>query len=141
MRKIAAAMAVCGAVLYFNAATASPGPHAAASSVPIPAPKDSPYPGEIRLTVDASDLDRRIVRVHETISGVGTGTVMLYPKWLPGAHAPEGPIDRLAGLRITASGAQISWTRDPVDVYAFRVHTGPGIKSIDIDFEYLSPTS
>jgi predicted metalloprotease with PDZ domain len=75
------------------------------------------------------------------VSGIGAETVLLYPKWLPGTHAPEGPIDRIAGLRITANGAQISWTRDPVDVYAFRVHTGPGIKSIDIDFEYLSPTS
>src|ERR1039458_5978999 len=39
------------------------------------------------------------------LSGIGAETVLLYPKWLPGTHAPEGPIDRIAGLRITASGA------------------------------------
>jgi predicted metalloprotease with PDZ domain len=75
------------------------------------------------------------------LSGVGTGSVLLYPKWLPGTHAPEGPIDRLAGLRITAQGAKLSWARDPVDVYAFRLRAGSGVKSIDIDFDYLSPTS
>ena len=125
----------------FGAQAVSPGPSSIAPAVPIAAPRDRAYPGEISLAVDASDLDRRIVRVHETLSGVGNGTVLLYPKWLPGTHAPEGPIDRLAGLRITARGSKISWTRDPVDVYALRVHTVPGVESIDIDFDYLSPTS
>jgi predicted metalloprotease with PDZ domain len=109
--------------------------------VPIVAPKDRAYPGEIHLAVNASDIDRRIVRVHETLSGIDGDTVLLYPKWLPGTHAPEGPIDRFAGLKITANGAPVSWTRDPVDVYAFRIHAAPGVTSIDVDFEYLSPTS
>ena len=132
---------ICATAGALSVAGESPDPSASSSIAPIAAPKDRAYPGEIHLTVDASDLERRIARVHESVSGIGAETVLLYPKWLPGTHAPEGPIDRIAGLRITANGAQISWTRDPVDVYAFRVHTGPGIKSIDIDFEYLSPTS
>jgi predicted metalloprotease with PDZ domain len=145
MKAIVASMAVCGVALSLGTAGASPGPATTAPAVPIAAPiaapKDSAYPGEIRLAVDAVDLDRRIVHVHETLSGVGAGSVLLYPKWLPGTHAPEGPIDRLAGLRITARGSKVSWTRDPVDVFAFRLHPPPGIKSIDIDFDYLSPTS
>jgi predicted metalloprotease with PDZ domain len=104
-------------------------------------PQDRDYPGEIQLSVDASDVGRRIVRVHETLSGIQAETVLLYPKWLPGTHAPEGPLDKIAGIKITAKGAPVSWTRDPLDVYAFRVHAGPGVTSIDIDFEYLSPTS
>lgn len=141
MKQTVMAIAICGAAASFAAAATSPGPNPTASAVPIAAPKDLAYPGEIRLAVDASDLDRRIVHVHETLSGVNADTVLLYPKWLPGTHAPEGPIDRFAGLRITANGTQISWIRDPVDIYAFRVHAAPGVKSIDIDFEYLSPTS
>jgi predicted metalloprotease with PDZ domain len=123
------------------AANASPGPGPLAPAEPIAAPKDRPYPGAMRLAVDASDLERRIVHVHETLSGVRPDTVLLYPKWLPGTHAPEGPIDRLAGIKITANGAPVTWTRDPVDVYAFHVHPAPGVKSFDIDFDYLSPTS
>jgi predicted metalloprotease with PDZ domain len=107
----------------------------------IAAPKDRPYPGELRVAVDLSDLDRRIVHVHETLSGVDRNTVLLYPKWLPGSHAPQGPIDRLAGLTISAKGAPITWTRDPLDVFAFHVHAPAGVSSIDIDYEYLSPTS
>ena len=107
------------------------------SQSPIAQPVDQAYPGQIRLQVDASDVERRIVHVRETITGVDTDTVLLYPKWLPGTHAPEGPIDRIANLRISANGARVAWTRDPVDIYAFRVHAGAGIKSLDIDFDYL----
>jgi predicted metalloprotease with PDZ domain len=134
-------MAIYCAASAFAAANASPGPSPRAPAAPIAAPKDRAYPGEIRLAVDASDLERRIVRVHETVSGIGTDTVLLYPKWLPGTHAPEGPIDRLAGIKITANRAPVSWTRDPADVYALHVHPASGVKSIDIDFDYLSPTS
>jgi len=131
---------ICGTATILTA-VASPGPTAIAPAAAIAAPQDRPYPGMIRLAVDASDLERRIVRVHESLSGIGAHTVLLYPEWLPGHHAPEGPIDRLAGLRISANGVPVAWTRDPVDVFAFRVQTPPGITSIDIDFDYLSPTS
>jgi predicted metalloprotease with PDZ domain len=122
-------------------ARASPGPQAAAMTAPIPVPRDRAYPGTIRLVVDATDVEHRIVRVHETLDGVGAGSVLLYPEWLPGNHAPQGPIDRFSGLTITAGGAAVPWVRDPLDVYAFHIHAEPGTRSIDIDFDYLSPTS
>src|SRR5580700_8266543 len=128
MHRTVIAPALCCALLTGASATASPGPNLSAPVGLIAAPKDQAYSGEIRLAVDASDLERRIVRVHETLSGVGTDTVLLYPKWLPGTHAPEGPIDRLAGIRITANGAPVSWSRDPVDVFAFHVRAGSGVK-------------
>jgi len=140
MKQILISMAIFS-VVSAGAAQASPGPTPIAPGASIAAPKDRAYAGEIRLKVDATDLERRVVHVHETLSGVGPDTVLLYPKWLPGTHAPEGTIDRLAGIRITANGAPVSWSRDPVDVFAFHVHPGSGVKSIDIDFDYLSPTS
>jgi predicted metalloprotease with PDZ domain len=140
MKQILISMAIyCAAC--FCAAHASPGPSPIAPVAPIAAPKDRAYAGDIRLSIDASDVERRIVHVHETVSGVGADTVLLYPKWLPGTHAPEGTIDRLAGIKITSNGAPVSWSRDPVDVFAFHVHPGSGVRSIDVDFDYLSPTS
>jgi predicted metalloprotease with PDZ domain len=104
-------------------------------------PQDRAYPGDIHLAVDATDVGRRIYHVHETVSGIGPDTVLLYPKWLPGTHSPEGTIDRLAGLKVSAGGVPVAWTRDPLDVFAFRLHAGTRLKSVDIDFDYLSPTS
>lgn len=129
------------AMIFAAHALASPGPTPAAAAAPIAAPKDAAYPGEIRMTVDATDVERHIVRVHESISGFKGDGVLLYPQWLPGDHSPTGAIERLAGLKITAGGASIAWTRDTVEMYAFHLHAPPGTGAIDVEFDYLSPTS
>ena len=78
---------------------------------PIAAPKDIPYPGTIRLAVDATDVVHHIFSVHETIpvranASGGESLVLLYPEWLPGHHSPDGPLDKLAGLIVHANGAR-----------------------------------
>lgn len=138
MRLSEAALALC-CILGTDAGQASPGPVPGAPVSPIIAPQDRAYPGELQVSVDATDLERRIVHVHETLSG--GGTVLLYPKWLPGTHAPEGPIERLAGLKITSRGVPVQWTRDTVNVYAFHLQPRAPGQALDIDFDYLSPTS
>ena len=122
-------------------AQSSPGPSAVAPITPIKPPVDRAYPGEIRLDVDASDVSRNVIHVRESLSGVGPSTVLLYPQWLPGTHAPEGTIDRLAGLQISAGGKRVPWTRDPANVFAFRIRPPAGARQIDIEFTYLAPTS
>src|SRR5689334_9072012 len=77
--------------------------HSTARTDTIPAAREVPFPGTIRLRVDATDTERRIFRVRETIPVPRAGDfVLLYPKWLPGAHSPSGRINNVAGLRITA---------------------------------------
>jgi len=123
-----------------SAALASPGPVALAPTPPIAAPRDIPYPGVISLAADASDTDHRIVRVTEIIPVKGGGdVVLLYPEWLPGTHAPEGTIDRLAGLKFAHDGVPLTWTRDVANVFAFHVAVPAGAKAIDVQFDYLSP--
>ncbi|MDB5700032.1 MAG: family peptidase [Sphingomonadales bacterium] len=108
----------------------------------IPAAVDKPYPGTIRLKVDATDLDRAIMRVEEQIPVAGAGPlVLLMPKWLPGNHSPRGPIDKLAGLVIKAGGKTLTWTRDTVDVFAFHVDVPAGVKTLDVSFQYLTPNA
>lgn len=122
---------------------AAPGMLASAASEPaaVPPPRDTPYPGQIRIEADARDVQRRIVHVQETVTGLGPHPVLLYPKWLPGTHAPEGPVDRLAAIEFTANGAPIAWTRDPLNVFALRPQLPAGASSVEVRFDYLSPTS
>ncbi|HEY3785832.1 MAG TPA: hypothetical protein VGL55_11170 [Steroidobacteraceae bacterium] len=141
MKSALIGVVICAAAMPVVALAEGAGPVATAPIVPIEAPRDRPFPGTIQLTVDATDLGRRVVQVHETLSGIDSNTVLLYPKWLPGTHAPQGTIDRLAELRISSNGNPVAWSRDPADVFAFRLQAKPGIHSIDIDFTYLSPTS
>jgi predicted metalloprotease with PDZ domain len=109
----------------------------------IPAARDTPYPGgTILLDVDATDTERGIFRVTETIPVAGAGEmVLLYPKWLPGTHSPTGQLDKVVGLHIRAGGKELAWTRDPVDVFAFHITVPRGVKTIDVDLQFASATA
>ena len=108
---------------------------------PIPAARDIPYPGTMTLKVDATDIDRAIFRVQQTIPVEGASATLLLPKWLPGNHAPRGQIEKLAGLVIKAGGKTLVWKRDSVDVYAFTIDFPRGAKALDISFEFASATA
>ncbi len=107
----------------------------------IPAPKDVPYPGTIRIDVDATDIVRHIFRVHESIPvAAGTPATLLYPRWLPGNHSPSGRIEQLTGISVRAGNARLEWARDPVDVYALHVNVPSGVTALDVDFEIATAT-
>src|SRR5215467_1619668 len=103
-------------------------------------PKDTPYAGTIRLNVDATDIDRHIFKVRESLPvRGGDQLLLLYPQWLPGNHSPSGRVDKLGGLVIRANGTRLEWKRDPVDVFAFHVAVPPAATALDVEFQYLSP--
>jgi len=108
----------------------------------IPAPQDVAYPaGALKLEVDATDLDRRIFRVHEWIPIVaGQPVTLLYPEWVPGGHSPRNPLSLMGGLVVKAGGQALPWTRDPVHVHAFHVAPPAGATLLEVEFQYLSPT-
>ena len=107
---------------------------------PIASPMDIPYVGPLELTVDLTNNADRVERVHEEIP-VAPGSkelVLLYPEWIPGFHAPMGPIANLAGIVTTVNGRRVQWVRDRVNVYAFHVPLSAGAKRVGLDFDYLS---
>jgi predicted metalloprotease with PDZ domain len=105
----------------------------------VPAPQDTPYVGVISLKVDATDIVRHIFSVHESIPVKAGGLTLLYPQWLPGNHAPRGPIDGLAGLQMSVNGRRVDWVRDPVNIYAFHLQVPEGVSRLDVEFEYAAP--
>jgi len=107
----------------------------------LPIPEDVEFPGTIRLVVDATDLHRRIFRAREIIPVTAAGPMtLLYPKWLPGYHSPEAPIELLAGLSISAGGERLRWRRHPVEVHAFHIDVPQGVTAIEAEFQFVSPT-
>ena len=115
------------------------GPIEQSAPSPIMPAADRPYPGEIRLTVDASDPARGVVHVSETITGVGADCVLLYAKRANGWPTPAGAQDHLVGLMISANGSRLAWARDPVHADGFRVKMPPGSHALDVHFDYVSP--
>ncbi len=134
------------AVLLAAAAVPALAVNSAPQPVPfvdtIPAARDVPYPGTMTLKIDATDLDRNILDVRQTIPLAATGRMtLLFPAWLPGNHAPRGQVEKVAGLVISAGGKPLTWTRDPVDVFAFHIDVPEGAKSLDVAFRFLSATA
>ena len=91
----------------------------------------------IDLSVDASRAVQGILRVHESVPVSAGPLTLVYPKWLPGEHAPNGPISNVTDLSLRANGTVLPWRRDPVDMYAFHVDVPAGVSSLDVDFAFL----
>lgn len=101
-----------------------------------------PFSAIIDLHIDARDTQRSILHVRETLRVTEPSKLtLLYPEWLPGFHAPEAPLEFLAGLRVFYEGRPVKWERDPVKVYAFHLKIPEACKSVEIEFQLLCPTA
>ncbi len=65
---------------------------------------------------------------------------LVYPKWIPGEHAPSGPISDLAGITVSAGGQPVAWRRDAEDMFSFRVEVPDGASELEVGLDYLAPT-
>ena len=93
------------------------------------------------LEVDARDAARGIERVHEIVAVKPGDLTLLYPKWLPGEHQPNGPIGSVAGLKFLVGSKPLAWQRDAVNMFAFHLVIPSHTDSLDITFEIDSTAS
>ena len=82
---------------------------------------------EIKVNVDAREISRSLIHARLEIPAAPGEFVVWYPKWVPGVHAPSGPVQNLAGLRFeTVAGAPIAWRRDDVEMHRFHLTVPAG---------------
>ncbi|RKH45960.1 M61 family peptidase [Corallococcus sicarius] len=124
-----------------SASQSWPLPQPAPMPPPIEAPRDTPFPGTIRLHVDATDTAHSLFRVKQTLPvAPGRRLTLFFPQWLPGDHGPTGRLEGLAGLKVQAGKRVIAWTRDAVQVAAFHIDIPAGVTSIDVHSQFLGAT-
>src|SRR5499433_1397818 len=92
----------------------------------------------IRLRVDATEAPRRLYHVDLTIPATPGPMNLFYPKWIPGEHAPTGPITDLVGLKISSGAQTLPWKRDSVELFAFHFTVPPGADSISVKLDFVS---
>ncbi|HET7750902.1 MAG TPA: M61 family peptidase, partial [Terriglobales bacterium] len=100
-----------------------------------------PQAPRIALAVDAAEAPRKIFHARLTIPATPGTLTLYYPKWIPGEHAPDGPIVDLAGLKFTANGQALSWRRDLQDMFTIHVEVPAGVTSVEASLDYLSPAA
>jgi predicted metalloprotease with PDZ domain len=93
----------------------------------------------IRLTVDATQVARKVLRAKIVFPVKSGPMTVYYPKWIPGDHSPDGPITNIAGLKFEAGGKIIPWHRDDLDVYAFHVDVPAGADNLQVSYDYIEP--
>jgi predicted metalloprotease with PDZ domain len=123
-RRLAAALA-CFTLISALAA-------AAALAAPAAAPPSAAGAG---VEVDAREAPRGIEHVHLVLPVKPGKLTLLYPKWLPGDHSPDGPISGLSGLKFSGNGQSIAWQRDSDNMFAFHLAIPAGVTSLDVAFE------
>ncbi|HLK31984.1 MAG TPA: hypothetical protein VKT29_02775, partial [Terriglobales bacterium] len=94
----------------------------------------------ITLNVDGREAARRIFHARLTFPVSAGPLTLYYPKWLPGNHRPTGPIANMVGVRFSAAGQTISWHRDDVDMYALHVNVPAGVSTLEVSFDYVTPS-
>ena len=92
-----------------------------------------------RVEVDATEAPRHVLHTRVLLPVKPGPLTLVYPKWIPGEHGPTGPVVDMAGLSLTTGGRKVSWTRDPVDLFAIRCEVPPGATSLEAAFDFLRP--
>jgi len=110
---------------------------AALSALPGFAAASAPPPGPIKISVDATQVSRRILHAKLTFPVHPGPLTLYYPKWMPADHSPDGPIWNLAGLKFFSGGKEIPWQQDDVDMYGFHLAVPEGVSSVEGSLDFL----
>jgi predicted metalloprotease with PDZ domain len=121
--------AVCVAILTVSAF---------AAITAATAPATSPT---VTIAVDASTAPRKIFHATLKIPATPGDLTLYYPKWIPGEHAPDGPVIDLAGLKFFAAGKPLKWRRDLLDGFTLHVDVPAGVTEVSAELDFLSPAT
>src|SRR5580698_6829354 len=88
-------------------------------------------PPTVTISVDASTAPRKIFHATLTIPPTAGDLTLYYPKWIPGEHAPDGPVIDLTGLKFFAAGKTLNWRRDLLDGYTIHVEVPAGVSEVE----------
>ena len=96
-------------------------------------------PPPVKLEVDLRDAPRRVYHAKMEFPVRPGAFTLVYPKWIPGEHAPNGPIVDVTGVHFRGNGQEIPWRRDDLDLYAFHCEIPPGVAAMEVTLDYLLP--
>lgn len=88
------------------------------------------------LQVDATRAPMGILHAHLVFPASPGPATIAYPKWIPGEHAPTGPINQIIRLVFKAQGKQLPWQRDELDPFVFHLDLPSGTDELEADLDF-----
>jgi len=140
-RRVPRPMRWAAILLTLAALLAPAGPAAGKAAAGRVAAADKPAGGTIALAVDATGAPRRILRTRETIPARPGALTLAYPKWIPGDHAPSGPIVDVVDMTFTAAGKRLDWRRDPADMFLIHLNVPEGAAAVEAALDLVMPAA
>jgi predicted metalloprotease with PDZ domain len=96
------------------------------------------YAQRLAIDVDATEISRSLLHARIEMPATPGEFVVWYPKWIPGVHAPAGPVQNMAGLRFeSAKGDALVWRRDDEEMHRFIVTVPAGADRLVAKLDYI----
>jgi predicted metalloprotease with PDZ domain len=110
---------------------------AALLAATVPATTASAQNTPIQITADLSEAPRKLYHAEVDIPVTAGPLTLTTPEWIPGEHAPNGPVNQIAGVVFTADGKQLPWRRDDIDLYQFHLTIPAGVTTLHAHLDAL----
>ncbi len=88
------------------------------------------------VRVDATQAPIGLLHSHFIFPAVPGPKVIAYPKWIPGEHAPTGPINQVVRMVFTANGKPLPWSRDQLEPFAFHIDVPEGASEVEAELDF-----
>ena len=94
----------------------------------------------IQITADLTEGARHLYHAEIDIPVKPDSTAdLITPKWIPGTHAPGGPLAAITGVVFTGNGETLTWRRDDVSLAEFHVKVPRGVTSVHVHLDCIVP--
>ena len=97
----------------------------------------------IRITADLSEAPRKLFHAEIDLPVKAGPVTFITPQWIPGNHAPTGPVSQIVGVVFTANGRDgsiqtLPWRRDDVNLYEFHLEIPAGVTSVHAHLDSIA---
>ncbi len=93
----------------------------------------------IQITADLSEAPRRLYHAEIELPVKPGPVSLITPQWIPGNHAPTGPVAHITGIVFYANGQKLAWRRDDVNLYEYHLTVPAGVTSVHAHLDAIVP--
>ena len=92
----------------------------------------------IQITADLTEGYRHLYHAEIDLPVKAGPATFITPRWIPGTHAPGGPLADITGVVFTANGQTLKWRRDDVNLAEFHVEIPRGVTTVHVHLDSIT---